>query len=151
VVHSAQTVHLSCVKFKTISKRIEMSFCLIHVTRSTIRSVQNDLWAYGTFGASCAPMLCQDSHYPQIDWNELQLDARHLVVPSGASKWFPILWYVWRKLCTYLVPRPTLSPNGRKQASTWHTIPRSTIRNAQSHFRARGTLNANREPILRLD
>jgi hypothetical protein len=32
VVHLAQTVQLSCVKIKTISKRIEMSFRLIHVT-----------------------------------------------------------------------------------------------------------------------
>jgi hypothetical protein len=32
VVRSAQTVHLSCGKTKTISKQIEMSFRLIHVT-----------------------------------------------------------------------------------------------------------------------
>jgi hypothetical protein len=32
VVQSAQTMHFSCVKIKTISKQIKMSFRLIHVT-----------------------------------------------------------------------------------------------------------------------
>jgi hypothetical protein len=99
------------------------------------------------FGANCAPMLHRGSHYSQTDWNELPLGWHHLGVPSGASKWFPCLWYVWRKPCTYLAPILTLSPNGPKQASTWHTLPRSTIRCAQSHLYARGTLSANRAPI----
>jgi hypothetical protein len=79
-------------------------------------------------------MLRQGSHYPQTDWNELPLHWCHLGVPSGASKWFPSLWYVWRKQCTYLAPRPTLSPNRPKQASTSHTLARSTIRCAQKPF-----------------
>jgi hypothetical protein len=49
-------------------------------------------------------------------------------------KWFLSLWYVRQKLCSYLAPRLTLSPNGPKQASTWHTLPRSTIRCAQKPF-----------------
>jgi hypothetical protein len=32
MVHLAQTMHLSCAEIKTISKHIEMSFRLIHVT-----------------------------------------------------------------------------------------------------------------------
>jgi hypothetical protein len=32
VVQSTQTMHLSCAETKTISKQIEMSFRLIHVT-----------------------------------------------------------------------------------------------------------------------
>jgi hypothetical protein len=32
VVHSAQSVHLSCTEIKTISKRIETSFYLTYVT-----------------------------------------------------------------------------------------------------------------------
>jgi hypothetical protein len=51
-------------------------------------------------------------------------------------KRFPSLWYVWRKPCIYLALRLTLSPNGPKQASTWHTLPRSTIGCAQSDFHA---------------
>jgi hypothetical protein len=34
-------------------------------------------------------------------------------------KWFLSLWYVWRKLCSYLVSRLILSPNRTKWASTW--------------------------------
>jgi hypothetical protein len=32
VVHLAQTMHLSCAEIKTISKQIEISFRLIHVS-----------------------------------------------------------------------------------------------------------------------
>jgi hypothetical protein len=57
MVRSAQTVHLSCIKNSTISKWTEMCFLLILITRSTIRCVYNDFWAYGTFGANRAPIL----------------------------------------------------------------------------------------------
>jgi hypothetical protein len=53
----AKTVHLSWVKISTISKRIEMSFHLSLEPTSAIRCVQNDLCAYGTFGANRAPIL----------------------------------------------------------------------------------------------
>jgi hypothetical protein len=43
---------------------------------STIGCVQNDIRAYGTFGANHAPTLCCDYHY-------LQTDPHH---PSGAPK-----------------------------------------------------------------
>jgi hypothetical protein len=42
-------------------------------------------------------------------------------------KWFPSLWYVQRKPCTYLVSRLALSPNRMKQVTTWASSPRSTI------------------------
>jgi hypothetical protein len=49
----------------------------------------------------------------QIEQNEIPHDPRHLGVPSGASKMiFLSLWYVWPKLCTYLVLILALSPNG---------------------------------------
>jgi hypothetical protein len=38
------------------------------------------------FDANCAPILRQDSHYPQKDWIELSLVSRHLGVKSAASK-----------------------------------------------------------------
>jgi hypothetical protein len=106
MVRSAQTVHLSCSKFSTISKRTESSLHLSLVTyeyhrvhpkqllslwyiwrkpctylastlalspngpkrdskwstspRSSIRCVQNDFLACGTFGANCAPIFRQD-------------------------------------------------------------------------------------------
>jgi hypothetical protein len=33
-------------------------------------------------------------------------------------KWFSSLWHVRRKLCTYLMSRLALSPNGPKWVST---------------------------------
>jgi hypothetical protein len=42
-------------------------------------------------------------------------------------KWFPSLWYVRRKPCTYLASRLALSTNTLKQDSTWHTSPSSSI------------------------
>jgi hypothetical protein len=81
MVHLPQTVHLSYVKISTICKGTEMSFQLSLVTRechrvcakwflshrvepctfginwAPIGCVQNDFWAYGTFGANCVPIL----------------------------------------------------------------------------------------------
>jgi hypothetical protein len=41
-------------------------------------------------------------------------------------KRFLSLWYVWRKLCNYLAPTLTLSPNKPKRESTWPKSPRVT-------------------------
>ena len=49
----------------------------------------NNIRAYGTFGANRAPTLRQYYHYLQTDRNELSVEPRHLVVPSGASKIIP--------------------------------------------------------------
>jgi hypothetical protein len=75
----------------------------------------------------------------------ITLDPYHVGVPSVQPKWFLNLWYVWRK------PRLTLSPNEPKQASTWHTLPKSTIWCAQNDFHACGRFIANHAPILRRD
>jgi hypothetical protein len=55
-------------------------------------------------------------------------------------EWFPSLWYVRQKQCTYLAPTLTLSPNGPKWDSTWPMSPRSTIGSIQNDFWAYGTL-----------
>jgi hypothetical protein len=34
-------------------------------------------------------------------------------------KWFRSQWYIWRKLCTYIAPTVSLSPNGSKRDSAW--------------------------------
>jgi hypothetical protein len=51
-------------------------------------------------------------------------------------KWFSILWFVWRKLCTYLTPALTPYLDGSKQDSTWPTSPRSFIGRVQNDCRA---------------
>ena len=61
---------------------------------SSIRCVQNDFRAYGTFGTNLAPILRQDNDYVKTDRNDLPLEPRHLGfhrvrqkgVPSGMSK-----------------------------------------------------------------
>jgi hypothetical protein len=60
VVHFTQIMDLSCVEIRSISKQVEMSLPLDPSPRSTIRYVQNDLWAYGTFGANHTPILRWD-------------------------------------------------------------------------------------------
>jgi hypothetical protein len=54
--------------------------------RSSMRCVQNNFRAYGTFGINRAPILRQDWHYLQTDRNVLPLEPHHLGVPSGVSK-----------------------------------------------------------------
>jgi hypothetical protein len=53
----AKTVHLSWFKISTISKQTEMSFHLSLEPTSDVRCVQNDLCAFGMFGANHAPIL----------------------------------------------------------------------------------------------
>jgi hypothetical protein len=86
VVRSAQTMHLSCIKISPISNEESQASTWASSPRSTIRCVQNDLWAYGMFGANRAPILHRHQHYLQMDQNEIPLEPRHLGVPSGASK-----------------------------------------------------------------
>jgi hypothetical protein len=57
-----------------------------------------------------------------------------VVVPSGVSKTISSLWYVQRKLCTYLASILTLSPNGPKRGSTWPESPRCSVGCFQSDF-----------------
>jgi hypothetical protein len=51
---------------------------------STIGSVQNDFWAFGTFGANPAPVW----HFVQTDWNKIPHDPHHLGVLSGVQNNF---------------------------------------------------------------
>jgi hypothetical protein len=63
-------------------------------------------------------------------------------------KWFLCLWYVRRKMCTYLAARLALSPNGPKWASTWASSSSNSIGCIQNNFRPDGTFGANHAPIL---
>ena len=60
MVRLAQTVHLSCTDTNTVSKEKEVRFCMTHVTQEIHQMRQNDLRAYGTFDANCAPILHED-------------------------------------------------------------------------------------------
>jgi hypothetical protein len=60
IVHSAQTMHLSCVEINTISKQSQTSFHLTYNTRNIIRYAQSDFGAYGTFDVNPAPIFPRD-------------------------------------------------------------------------------------------
>jgi hypothetical protein len=146
MVHLAQTVHLSCTNTNTISKWTETRFDMTHITRSSIGCVQNDFWAYGMFSGNFVPILSQDLHYLQTEWNELPLG-----VPSGASK-------------TILEPMVHLAQAVHLSCTNTNTISEQTqMRFHMTHiteefhwvlqddFQAYGTFNANCAPILRKD
>jgi hypothetical protein len=117
MVCSTQTVHLSCIKIRTISKRTEAEL-LLEPHHQGVPS--------GASKTISKPMVHwqKPCHYLQMDWNELTLDP----------KWFPSQWYVWRKPCTCLPPTLTPSPNRPKQNSTWPTSPWSSIRCVHTEF-----------------
>jgi hypothetical protein len=103
MVHLAQPVHLTCVKISTISKQTETSF-----------------------------------HF-----NLVTLEY-HRVRPKRLQS-------VWRKPCNYLALTLTPSPNRPKQDLTWPTSPKGSIRCVQNDFHAYGTFSPNRPPILHQD
>ena len=63
-------------------------------------------------------------------------------------KWFLSLWCIRRKLCTYLAPKLTLSPNRPNRAFTWASSPTSTIGNFHNDFWAYGALGNYLAPKL---
>jgi hypothetical protein len=82
-------------------------------------------------------------------WTKMWFHMTHVIFLYWVSpKQFSKLWYVQRKLCTYLMSRLALSPNGPKRASTWVSSPKSTIGCVQNDFWAYGTFGVNRVPIL---
>jgi hypothetical protein len=86
MLHSAQTMHLSCAEINTVSNGPKWASIWLTSHRSTIGGIQNDFLAYGTFGTNRAPILRWDYHYLQTDWNERLLDPHHLRVRWGVPK-----------------------------------------------------------------
>jgi hypothetical protein len=86
LVHSAQTMHQSCVKISTISNELGQASTCASSPRGTIGCVQNDFWAYGMFSTNHTPILHRHQQYLQIEQKEIPHDSCHLGVPSGASK-----------------------------------------------------------------
>jgi hypothetical protein len=116
--------------------------------RSTNGCAQSDFHSRGTFVANSAPILHRIKTISK--WIEMSFRLTHVTKEYHwvHLKWFLCLWYVWRKPCTYLAPRLIIYLNRPKQASTWHTLHRSTNGCAQSHFNACGTLDVNHAPFL---
>jgi hypothetical protein len=57
VVHSAQTVHLSCIEINSISKQTKAGFHLTHVTYLFHRVRSKRFLEYYMFGTNGAPIL----------------------------------------------------------------------------------------------
>jgi hypothetical protein len=146
-----QTMYLSCTDTNKYLQTDRNKIPHGPHHQSPIWCVQNDFWVYGAFGANRAPILRQGCHYLQTDWIELPLEPHHLGVSWVRSKQFLSLWYVWRKPCTYLALKLTLSSNGPKWDSTWPTSPRSFIGCIQNDFWACGTFDTICAPILHQD
>jgi hypothetical protein len=148
MVRLAQTVHLSCTKSNTISKRTERGFYMTHVTQEFHRV--HPKWSMGLWYVWCKLWIYlarltlspnapkQDSTWPTSPRSIIQCVQNN----------FLCLWYVWRKLCTYLALKLTLSPNGPKRASIWASSPRSIIQCIQNNFWDYGMFGANRAPIM---
>jgi hypothetical protein len=116
--------------------------------RSIIGCIQNNFWAYGTFGANRAPILHDTNTISK--WTGTRFHMIHVTSEfhQVRPKWFPSLWYVRRKLCIYVASKLALSPNILKLASAWASSPRSTIGCGHNNFWAYGTFGANRARIL---
>jgi hypothetical protein len=148
LVHSGQTVHLSCAEINTISKWTETSFHLTDVTLEFHWVCPK--WFSCSWYIRCTP--CTYLAMRLTLSKQTEMIFTWFTPPRStiwcAQKWFQSLWYIWHKPCTHLASRLIRSQNGLKPASTWPTSPRSTIMSAWKDFRARGTFGANRAPIL---
>ena len=60
MAHSMQTVHLSCIKIRTISKQTKPRFHMSLFTKEYHRGVQNSFLAYGALGTNRVPILHQN-------------------------------------------------------------------------------------------
>jgi hypothetical protein len=152
MVHSAQTVHLSCVKISTISKRNKTSFhlSLVNLEYRLVRPKWfMTLWY--VWRKSCiylAPTLTPSRNSPK----QGSTSAASLRSSIGfVQNDFQACGTFWRKSCTYLALTQTPSPNRPKQDFRWPTSPRSSIGCVQNDFRAFGTFGVNNAPILRQD
>jgi hypothetical protein len=148
MVRLAQTVHLSCVKVRTISKQIESSFHLSHITKEY--HCVRPKWFLGLsyILAQTVHLSCTNTN-TICKWTETRFHMAHITKEFHrvCPKQFLSLWYVRRKLCTYLAWRLVLSPNRLNRAFTWTSSSKNIIGCVQNNFWAYGTFGANRAPI----
>jgi hypothetical protein len=109
MVRLAQSIHLSRTATNNVSKMTVWDSTWPMSPKSCIRCVQNYFWANGTFGPNHAPILHQDQHYLETDWNKLPLEPHNQECHWMRPKRFLSLWYIWRKVFNYLALTLTLS------------------------------------------
>jgi hypothetical protein len=136
MVRLAYTVHLSCTNTNTISKR----------TKNEIQLEPRHQWVpSGVSKTISEPMVhsVQTVHLSCVKISTISKRTK-----TVRPKWFLILCYIGRKLCTYLTSTLTLFPNGLKWDSTWPTSPRGSNGCVQKDLWAYGMYGANRAPVL---
>jgi hypothetical protein len=148
LVHSAQTIHLSCVKISTLSNELNQACTWASSPRSTT----------GASKVISEPTVClaQIVHLSWFDkstiseWTKTRFHMTHITLEFHRvrPKWFLRLGFVQHKPCNYLASRLALSSNGLNRASTWASSPRSTTRCVQNDFWACGMFGPNYAPIL---
>jgi hypothetical protein len=148
LVHSAQTMDLSCVKINTISNKLNQASTwasYLGVLPGASKMISKPTVCL----AKTVHLSCPDTNTIS-NWTKTRYHMTHdtLEFHRVRPKWFLSLWYIRRKPCTYLVSRFAVSPNELNQASTSASSPRRTIRCIQNDFSAYGKLGANRAPIL---
>jgi hypothetical protein len=143
MICSTKTVHLSCVKISTISKRTELSIEPRDLGATSGVSKMISKWY--VWHKPCTYLTRTLTLSPKRK-NEIPHEPRHLGVPSGSSKMIskPIV----RSTQTYVASRLALSPKGPKRAFAWASSPSGTIRCIHNDFWAYGTSRANHAPIL---
>jgi hypothetical protein len=142
MVRSAQVVHLSCSNTKTLQTDWnEILHDLGHL--GVLTGVSKAILEPVVRSAQTVHLSCiMNSTISKRTETSIHFSLVTLVYHQVRSKWFLWLWYVWRKLCTYLAPILTLSPNGQKWGSTWPTSPRCSIGCVQNDFWTCGMFSA---------
>jgi hypothetical protein len=110
VVHSAQTVHLSCIKISTISKETETSNHLSLVTQKYHRVHPKMISELRL--AQTVQLSSTDSNSVS-KWIETRFDMTNVTeeIHRVHPKRFLSLFYVRRKPCTYLASKLALCLN----------------------------------------
>jgi hypothetical protein len=139
MVRSAQTMHQSCIKIRTISKGTKSSYHLSLVTLEYHRLRLKWFLSLRYVWRNPCNYLTPT---PTLSLNGTKWSSTWSTLPWSSIGCKPC------KPCTYLAPTLMLSPNGPKRDSTWPTSLRSSIRCVQNDFWAYGTFCANRAPIL---
>jgi hypothetical protein len=124
--------------------------------RSSIRCVRNNSYAYGMFGANHALSYTDTNVVSKQTETSFHLSLVTLKYHQVRPKRFLCLWYIWRKLCTYLTLTLTPSPNGPKRDWAWptssKTIPIPMVRLAQTmHLSYTVTNNVSKQTEMRLN
>jgi hypothetical protein len=117
MVHSTQTLHLSSVKIRTISKQTKLLLepCHLGVPSGASKMISESMVRL----AEIVHLSCVDTNTVS-KWKEVRSHTTyvtymfHWVRPNQ----FLSLWNVRRKPCSYLASRLTVSPKRPKRAST---------------------------------